>query len=93
MILNPQDSTYHIKEGNWWFVGLVEKLHTLSRVRPQTKNKVNYDNRKVPWEARKNKEDYAPSVNFSVQEGQVGNLILDEFQAALMTDLGKLLRK
>lgn len=81
-----------MKEGNWWFVGLVEKHHTLSRVRPQTENKVNYDNRKVPWEARKTKEDYVPSVNFSVQEGQVSNLILDGFQTAVMSDLGKLLR-
>ena len=55
--------------------------------------KLTQDNKKVPWEVRKTKEDYVPLVDFSVQEGQVVNPILNEFGTALMSDLGKLLEK
>ena len=50
------------------------------------------DNTRVPWETRKNKEDYTLSMDFSVQDGQVGNPLLDGFWTALMPDLGKLLK-
>lgn len=57
------------------------------------KKKMMQDNKEVPWEVRKTKEDYVPFVDFSVQEGQVGNPILNEFGTALMSDPWKLLEK
>lgn len=51
------------------------------------------DNKEVPWEVWKTKEDYVPFVDFSVQEDQVRNPILNEFGTALMSEPGKLLEK